>query len=114
MPELMESPRSAYWHDLVGDVAQWYTALVVYAASCSEGDDEYLHGSHVAVPVDLEHVVRGLTWLQENQAEQLRRTPLPTTEWLRTRLRERARDGSGFEAKHEGSPMHNFWHWING
>jgi hypothetical protein len=113
MPELMESPRSAYWHELVGDVAQWYTALVVYAASCSDAD-EYLHGPHIAVPVDLDDVVRGLTWLQENQAEELRRTPLPSTEWLRTRLRERTRDRGGIEVRHPGSPMHNFWHWING
>ncbi|MBP2327329.1 hypothetical protein JOF56_007714 [Kibdelosporangium banguiense] len=91
------------------NLAQWYDALVRYAAAAQPGN-QYFHGPHVAaVKADLDRVRLGLTWLHDNHAEALARHPLPTLAEL-----ENPAGNGQVSIKDNGSPLHNFWHWING
>jgi hypothetical protein len=95
------------------ELAEWYEALVRYAATARPGN-RYFHGPHRAtVPVDLDRVRLGLTWLRDNHSEELARIPLPTLVELRAALDTPTAEEPVTIAD-PGSPLHNFWHWVNG
>lgn len=97
------------------ELAEWYEALVRYAASARVGN-RYFHGPHrAAAPADLDRVRLGLTWLHDNHAEELARDPLPTLAELRAALdNPTTAEPVTVKIADSGSPLHNFWHWING
>jgi hypothetical protein len=95
------------------DLTQWYDTLVRYAA-CAQAGDPYFHGPHVAaVKADLDRVRRGLAWLYDNYAEELASCPLPTLAELLAAL-DNPSQGGPVSIADAGSPLHNFWHWVNG
>ncbi len=95
-----------YQDPVLGDLRAWYPAYVLYAATSAEGD-QYFHGPHIAPPVDLDRVVKGLAQVDD-------KTILPTLEYLREELMKRAQHSNGQPLMDSGSPCHNFWHWLNG
>lgn len=98
-----------------GDLALWYPAFEVYAASTTSGDGAF-HGPHVAPPVSLDLVRTALDKLVATYGEQIREDPMLNLEVLRAELERRraALSGDGHETDDEGSPWHNFWHWVHG
>jgi hypothetical protein len=95
------------------ELAEWYEALIRYAASVRPGN-RYFHGPHrAAAPADLDRVRLGLTWLHDNHAEELACHPLPTLAELRAALDDPTTE-EPLAIADSGSPLHNFWHWVNG
>lgn len=115
MSELQPKHRPTHWHPLVGDVARWYPVFVEYAAAVHVTDSPF-HGPHAAPMIGLDRVVEGLDWLVRNHGEALDKHPLPSVEQLRGALGKRngSEPGSQHRTNHDGSPMHNFWHWCHG
>lgn len=98
-----------------GDLALWYPAFAVYAASTTS-DNGVFHGPHVARPVSLDRVKVALDKLVATYGDGIRSDPLLNVEVLGAELDKRRAELS--QAQHEtgdsGSPWHNFWHWANG
>ena len=100
------------WQHNLGDLALWYPTFEVYAATSSVGN-AYFHGSHIATPVGLDRVGEILGQFEEKYRDALDANPLPTLDQLRSELNAR-RQPNGMAPAHEGSPCHNFWHWLHG
>lgn len=98
-----------------GDLALWYPAFELYAASTTSGDGVF-HGPHVAPPVSLDRVRVALGQLVATYGDQIREDSMLNLEVLRAELdrRRAALSRDGHEAGDEGSPWHNFWHWVHG
>lgn len=101
--------------DLVvaGDLALWYPAFEVYAASTTSANDAF-HGPHVAPPASLDRVQAELTRLVETYGDAIRNDPLLNLEVLRAELIRRHQELQQSVPDNEGSPWHNFWHWVHG
>lgn len=97
-----------------GDLALWYSAFEVYAASTS--DNSAFHGPHVAPPVSLDRVRAALDRLVVTYGEGIKDDPMLNLEALRAKLEERGTAVAHGEhaTGDEGSPWHNFWHWVHG
>jgi hypothetical protein len=98
-----------------GDLALWYPAFEVYAASTTS-DNGVFHGPHVAPPVSLDRVQAALDQLVVTYGEGIKDDPMLNFEVLRVKLEERATAVAhgGPATGDEGSPWHNFWHWVHG
>jgi hypothetical protein len=98
-----------------GDLALWYPAFEVYAASTISNDGAF-HGPHVAPPVGLDRVQAALDRLVATYGEEIRDDSMLNLEVLRAELARRgaALSSGGHETGDEGSPWHNFWHWVHG
>jgi hypothetical protein len=97
-----------------GDLALWYSAFAVYAASTTS-DNGILHGPHVASPVSLDRVRAALDKLVATYGDEIKNDPMLNLDVLQAELdKRRAALGSAHEPGDEGSPWHNFWHWVNG
>jgi hypothetical protein len=95
-----------------GDLALWYPTFEVYAASTTS-DNGVLHGPHVAPPVSLDRVRAALDQLVATYGEGIREDSMLNLEVLRVEL-EKRRSTGGHGSGDEGSPWHNFWHWVHG
>jgi hypothetical protein len=113
----MSAPTEAqgrpYWHETLGDLQLWYPTFEVFAASAPQ-HNEFFHGAHVGSPVDLERVVATLGLLEKTYGSSLTANPLPTLEQLRAELGKRRQAGVAAGTTDNGSPCHNFWHWLHG
>lgn len=103
-------------HPVLGDLELWYQAFEAYAAVAAP-DDGHFHGPHSARPVDLERLVLGLKWLEEQEPGSVR--ALPGLDRLRELVALGGLDagtgtGTGVAPLHSGSACHNLWHWIHG
>jgi hypothetical protein len=98
-----------------GDLALWYPAFEVYAASTTSNDGVF-HGPHVAPPVRLGRVRAALDQLVATYGEGIREDSMLNLEVLRAKLDKRrsALSSDAHETGDEGSPWHNFWHWLHG
>lgn len=96
-------------HPELGDLNTWYRTLEECAASATPGNP-YFHGPHVAAPVDLARVEEGLRWF----AAQYPAAQLPTLKQIRAAMLPGRESPHDSEPLDEGSPMHNFWHWLHG
>ncbi len=100
------------WDAKLGDLALWYAAFEQCAASPT--GNAFFHGPHVAPPVDLDTVRETLDRFTEKYRDVLEVTPLPTLEQLRAELAAPHQPGDNVPPEHDGSPCHNFWHWLHG
>lgn len=103
--------RASVPHPVLGDLRLWYSAFEAYAAMAAPGDGHF-HGPHVAVPVELDRVLEGLKWLDEEQDGSL--GALPTLDQLRELIATGTVVDGGIGPAHSGSACHNLWHWIHG
>lgn len=133
--------RGQLWHPTLGDLALWYPTFELYAAS-TPANNVHFHDAHVAAPVELTQVREALQRFEEKYGEVLRSRPLPDLRLMEIALRTRGtgdqlhgeREVGHHEHVHgghgqgnhvaiggidlgtadEGSPCHNFWHWLHG
>ncbi len=115
LPNLPPPPPSPlpheHWHPRLGDLRLWYPTFEVYAASAG-AHNPYFHGPHVGSPVDLDRVWLGIQWFQDRYGDGA--SGLPALDEMNAELRVRGHGGGGPGVADEGSPCHNFWHWIHG
>jgi hypothetical protein len=98
---------------VAADLALWYPAFEVYAASTTS-ENPIFHGPHVAPPASLDRVQAGLAKLVETYGDAIRNDPLLSLEVLRAELTKRRQELPQSRSDNEGSPWHNFWHWVHG
>lgn len=110
-PERTPHETNQHWHARLGDLRLWYPAFEVYAATAGPRNP-YFHGPHIGSPVDLDRVWLGIQWFQDRYGDGA--LGLPALEEMNAELRIRGHHGGGPAAADEGSPCHNFWHWIHG
>ncbi|WNV83948.1 hypothetical protein [Umezawaea sp. Da 62-37] len=138
--------RGQLSHPVLGDLAQWQTAFLAYAAAAPTGNPYFPTGHVIDVPFDVERLLEGLAWFESRYGRLVGPGLLPDLETMRRALVGWKQGGGqvvggashrhphvagagvalsggglpeevvfeGVEVNDEGSPCHNFWHWLNG
>jgi hypothetical protein len=105
--------RGQRQHPVLGDLSLWYPAFEVYAATAPP-DNAHFHGPHVAAPADLDRVWLALQWFEDRYGDALGPNALPDLGQLQAEIKARGHVGGRNGVADDGSPCHNFWHWVHG
>ena len=136
--------RGQLSHPVLGDLAQWYEAFTAYAAAAPTGNQYFPARHVADVPFEPDRLRECLARFEAEHGALVGPGLLPDLATMRQALasperlpgRERPhrhphdraavtlsggglhRDvelaGGGVETNDDGSPCHNFWHWLNG
>jgi hypothetical protein len=136
--------RGQLSHPVLGDLAQWHGAFLAYAAAAPTGNLYFPARHVADVPFEPDRLREGLARFEAEHGALVGPGLLPDLATMRKALSGQERrlggdrphrhphDGAGVTlsgggldgevelthgvaaANDEGSPCHNFWHWLNG
>jgi len=136
--------RGQLSHPVLGDLAQWYEAFIAYAAAAPAGNQYFPTRHVTDVPFEPDRLCEGLALFEAEHGALVGPGLLPDLATMRKALDRPARppgrerphrhphdraavtlSGGGLDryvelveggpdANDQGSPCHNFWHWLNG
>ncbi|MCS7477770.1 hypothetical protein ACFFQW_49390 [Umezawaea endophytica] len=136
--------RGQLVHPVLGDLAQWHDTFLAYAAAAPTGNEHFAVPHVAVVPFEPGRMCEGLALFEARYGALVGPGLLPELATMRKALARGGRRGGGerahrhphdgagvtlsgggldrdvelahggVEAYDEGSPCHNFWHWLTG